>query len=490
MKELQQETGMAILFITHDLAVVNRMADDVCVMYAGKVAEFGSREEIFGNMQHPYTRRLLESIPAGANIGYRLQTIPGRVPDAADYRACGCRFHDRCIEHLAYCKDVDPPAFKGSGPENHVVHCHLLDPAFRGDRSGASKKIPRPPKQKGNGRLLAAQNLQTYFPVKKGIFQRLAQHVKAVDGVDIDIRCGETLALVGESGCGKTTVGLSILRLLEEARGELVFQEQNLFAMPRKRVKQMRKHMQIVFQDPRGSLSPRLKVGDIVAEGLQVHAPGLSAAQRREKVDEVLELVGLSPSLVDRFPHEFSGGQRQRLAIARALILDPEFLVLDEPTSALDVSVQAQILNLLEDIQVKRGLSYLFITHNLGVVEYISDHVAVMYLGRIVEYAATGNLFRNPRHPYTRTLFDAVPRIDDEHRAFAKIGGDVPSPLNPPPGCHFHPRCPIAIERCRQECPELRGLDGTRVACHRADEAAPVLVARSMEGDRHFGCGG
>ena len=470
MKELQQETGMAILFITHDLAVVNQMADDVCVMYAGKVAEFGNREDIFGNMQHPYTRRLLESIPSGANINYKLHTIPGHVPDAADYRACGCRFYDRCVEHLAKCEAIDPPLFACHGSERHFAHCHLLDPEFDGDRSAAAQKIQRPQKKKPDEQLIKARNLQTHFPVKKGLLQRVVNYVKAVDDVDIEIRRGETLALVGESGCGKTTVGLSILRLLDEARGEIRFVDENILEMPRKKVKQMRKHMQIVFQDPVGSLSPRMKVGDIIGEGLKVHAPDMKAAQRREMVGEVLDLVGMSPSLVDRFPHEFSGGQRQRIAIARALILDPEFLVLDEPTSALDVSVQAQILNLLEDIQLKRGLAYLFITHDLGVVEYIADQVAVMYLGRIVEHATTAELFKNSRHPYTKTLFDAVPRIGEDRRGFARIGGDVPSPLDPPSGCHFHPRCPIAVERCRQDYPELRTLDGTRVACHRAGE--------------------
>ena len=470
MKELQQETGMAILFITHDLAVVNQMAADVCIMYAGRVAEMGSRQDIFRNMQHPYTRRLMESIPAAANIKYKLHTISGHVPDAASYPPSGCRFYDRCVEHLAKCENVDPPAYPCTGAAKQIAYCHLLDPGFTGDRSGATVKVAREPKKKSEDRLITARQLYTYFPVKKGLLQRVVNHVKAVDNVDIEIKRGETLALVGESGCGKTTAGLSMLRLIEEARGEILFNGQNILGLSRGKVKRMRKHMQIVFQDPIGSLSPRFKVGEIVAEGLAVHARGMNKADRQRKVDETLELVGLSPSLADRFPHEFSGGQRQRIAIARALILDPEFLVLDEPTSALDVSVQAQILNLLEEIQLKRGLAYLFITHNLGVVEYIADHVAVMYLGRIVEYAATADLFANPRHPYTQTLFNAVPRIDDTQKEFNKIVGDVPSPLNPPSGCHFHPRCPIAIERCRTESPELRNVGGVRVSCHRVGE--------------------
>jgi len=449
---------------------VNQMADDVCVIYAGKVAESGRRKAVFKNAQHPYTRRLLESVPSAADINCTLHTIAGRVPDATDYPDRGCRFCERCIERLPRCADTNPPSFQCRDSETHFAHCHLLDTEFRGERRAAAEKVRRAPKQTGEEDLVAARDLHTYFPVKKGLLRRVVNYVKAVDEVDIAIKRGETLALVGESGCGKTTAGLSILRLLEEAAGEISFAGRNILEMPRRRVKRMRKQMQIVFQDPVGSLSPRMKVGDIVAEGLKVHAPGMNAAQRRERVGEALDLVGLSPSLADRFPHEFSGGQRQRIAIARALILDPEFLVLDEPTSALDVSVQAQILNLLEEIQIKRGLAYLFITHDLGVVEYIADNVAVMYLGRIVEYSSKEELFRYPRHPYTRTLFDAVPRLEVDRMEFAGILGDVPSPLDPPSGCHFHPRCPLAIDRCKRELPDLEVKGDSMAACHVLDK--------------------
>jgi len=471
MKELQRETAMAILFITHDLAVVKQMADDICVMYAGKVVEFGSRDDVFRNMQHPYTRRLLQSIPSRADRACKLHTIPGRVPDATECEGCGCRFYDRCIERIDKCKDVDPSPLSCGDSQSHFAFCHLLDPSFCGDRTGVDENIPRPQRRKSGSSLISARNLHTYFPVKKGLLQRVVNQVKAVDGVSIEIRCGETLALVGESGCGKTTAGLSMLRLLDEAKGEILFKGENVLAIPRRQVKRLRKNMQIVFQDPVGSLSPRMKVADIVGEGLKVHSPDMKGTQRIEKVEEVLRLVGLSPRLTSRFPHELSGGERQRIAIARALILDPEFLVLDEPTSALDVSVQAQILNLLEDIQAQRSLAYLFITHDLGVVQYLSDHVAVMYLGRIVEYAATNELFSNPRHPYTKTLLAAVPRVDDERREFAGIGGDVPSPLEPPSGCHFHPRCPLATDVCRTVAPELVNRGESKVACHALEEA-------------------
>ena len=285
------------------------------------------------------------------------------------------------------------------------------------------------------------RGLRTHFPVKRGLLLRTVNHVRAVDGVSLELRRGETLALVGESGCGKTTAGQSILRLVPEARGEVLYAGQNVLELPKGRLRGLRRHMQLVFQDPFASLSPRLRVGEIVGEGLAVHEPQLSAAARERRVAEVLGIVGMDAGAVRRYPHEFSGGQRQRIAIARALILDPDFLVLDEPTSALDVSVQAQILNLLEELQTRLGLAYLLITHDLGVVRHIADQVAVMYLGRIVEHAPTEALFRAPRHPYTRTLLDAVPKLG-EPTGFSKITGEVPSPLNPPTGCHFHPRCP------------------------------------------------
>ncbi len=468
IKDLQKETGMAIMLITHDMGVVNQMADDVCVMYAGKVAEYGSRNDIFTNMQHPYTRRLLESIPNNSDIKYKLNTIPGRVPSATDFAESGCRFAARCIEKLDQCDSVNPPLYNCHDTGAHFAFCHLMNPEFKGDRSKATGKKQRDEKPSAETReeLLAVKNLHAHFPVKKGLLQRVVNTVKAVDGINIEIKRGETLALVGESGCGKTTAGQSILRLLDEAKGEIVFNGQNILNMNKKNLRSMRKYMQIVFQDPVSSLSPRMKVGEIIAEGLTVHFPKMKRKERNAKVAEVLDIVGLDPKLVNRFPHEFSGGQRQRIAIARTLILEPEFIVLDEPTSALDVSVQAQILNLLEEVQIKKNLAYLFITHDLGVVEYISDYVAVMYLGKIVEYSTTEELFKNPKHPYTKTLLDAVPRIGGEQKNFNKIVGDVPSPMNPPDGCHFNPRCPIAQDLCREKYPILEEKQNAKIACH------------------------
>ena len=464
MKDLQKENGMGILFITHDLCVVNQMADDVCVMYAGKVAEYGTRDQIFSNPQHPYTRRLFESIPNAARTDYRLHTIPGRVPNATDYPKTGCRFCDRCVEAIDVCKTVNP-AHSDCGLGQYA-YCHLLEGETKVDRSDASALAERPERIKSDEVVVRTEDLKTYFPVKKGLLQRVVNHVKAVDGFNIEIKRGETLALVGESGCGKTTAGQSILRLNDEATGKVIFRGVNVLEQSRRELKTLRRHMQIVFQDPVGSLSPKLKVRELIGEGLRVHERKLSATERLKRTHEVMELVGLAPDLSERYPHEFSGGQRQRIAMARALILEPELLVLDEPTSALDVSVQAQILNLLEEIQVKKKLAYMFITHDLGVVEYLADYVAVMYLGKIVEYGPTASMFANPQHPYTELLLDAVPRIGDTQKEFNRIEGDVPSPLDPPSGCYFHPRCPLATDECKKAPPELRQKGDTQLACY------------------------
>jgi peptide/nickel transport system ATP-binding protein len=466
MKRLQQETGMPILLITHDMGVVHQMADEVCVMYAGRIAEVGSRDDIFSQPRHPYTRRLLESIPASADARFRLRTIPGRVPSATDIHP-GCRFCERCTERIEVCAQVHPPFHPGGGSGRHQAACHLLAPDHAGDRARTVRREPRPVRIPSTCLLIEVSDLRTHFPVKRGLLQRTVDHLRAVDGIGLTLRRGETLALVGESGCGKTTVGQSLLRLLKEARGRIKFDGQDILTLDHAGIQRLRRRTQIVFQDPYSSLNPRMRIGSIVGEGLRIHQPSLSARESGSRVRSILERVGLSSGDADRYPHEFSGGQRQRIAIARALILEPDVLVLDEPTSALDVSVQAQILNLLEDIQAERGLAYLFITHDLGVVEYISNTVAVMYLGRFVEVAPTAALFRRPRHPYTQALLAAVPRIG-EAAPFRRIEGDVPSPLRPPSGCRFHPRCPFAQPACRQTEPALDPVgDHHHVACLR-----------------------
>jgi peptide/nickel transport system ATP-binding protein len=320
--------------------------------------------------------------------------------------------------------------------------------------------------------LVEVKHLVKYFPVTEGILRRKVADVKAVDDVSFTVKQGETLSLVGESGCGKTTAAQTMLRLIEPTSGEVLFKGENVFAARGDELKKMRRHMQIVFQDPYASLDPRLPVGDAIAEGLIIHKIGTSD-ERYEKVRQVLKMVGLEDYHASRYPHEFSGGQRQRIGIARALVLDPDFIILDEPVSALDVSIQAQVLNILKNLQDELGLTYLFVAHNLAVVEHISDRVAVMYLGRIAELGTREDLFGKPLHPYTQALLSAIPVPDPTRKSKRTIlAGDVPSPLNPPSGCRFHPRCPIArLPHCSVDEPQLRELrPGHQVACHYAED--------------------
>jgi len=324
--------------------------------------------------------------------------------------------------------------------------------------------------------LVKVENLKKYFPIKRGVLRRTVGFVKAVDGISFEIYRGETLGLVGESGCGKSTAGRTILQLYEPTAGEVFVDGQNLTNLGNRDLRKARRNMQMIFQDPYASLNPRMTVGNIVSEPLKIHGIGNSAS-RKERTEDLLKLVGLNPYFITRYPHEFSGGQRQRIGVARSLATNPAFIVADEPISALDVSVQAQVVNLLDDLKEELGLTYLFIAHDLSMVRYISDRVAVMYLGRIVELSGRDEIYEHPLHPYTQALLSAIPIPDpavETNRQRIILEGDVPNPAAPPPGCHFHTRCKFATDLCREEDPQVRDF-GTKerphyVACHYAEQ--------------------
>ncbi|THF67471.1 dipeptide ABC transporter ATP-binding protein [Pseudothauera nasutitermitis] len=469
LARLQAERGMGMLLITHDLGVVARMAQRVGVMYAGELIETGARADFFAAPLHPYSRKLFAALPEGARRGRPLDALAGGVP-ALDVDFPGCRFAARCPAAFERCRREAPGWQVRSG---QAVRCHLYEgdavPAVPARGDGGE---PLPPSAVA-APLLEVRDLRVHFPVRKGVLRRVAGQVRAVDGVSLELAPGRTLALVGESGCGKTTVGKAILQLLRPSAGQVLFEGRDMAGAKAAQLLPMRRAMQMVFQDPFASLNPRMPIGEIIEEGMLALGVGGDAQARARRVDALLERIGLSAAMRNRYPHEFSGGQRQRIAIARALAVEPRVIVCDEPTSALDVSVQAQLLNLMRDLQRELGLAYLFITHNLAVVEYLADEVAVMYLGRIVERGPVERLLAAPAHPYTRALLAAVPRLDDAARpAVPQPAADLPSPLAPPSGCHFHPRCALADELCRREYPLVRVLgDGYEVRCHHSPAA-------------------
>lgn len=427
IRELKNSLGSSVLLITHNMALVYRNADFVGVMYAGKLVETAPAKALFKNPLHPYTIKLLRSIPAQEKRGLLLDTIPGTVPQATDYPE-GCHFSGRCPREMLGCATIEPPLVQ-RGLE-HGVACHLHDADFMSKPH--SKALTQPedalaaissPHQ-GRETVLEVRGLKTWYPVRKGLLKRVRGHVKAVDGIDLSVKKGSTLALVGESGCGKTTAGKSILRLMKPTAGEILFKGVDLMKLGARELREHRALMQIIFQDPYSSLNPRLTVKETIEEGLKALKPAMSRDERAKKTASVLQRVGLSPEMAARYPHEFSGGQRQRIGIARSLAVDPEFIVCDEAVSALDVSVQAQILNLLKSIQRDFGLSFLFITHDLGVVEYMADEVAVMYAGKIVERRPADELFSAPEHEYTKKLLAAIPKIDKTLVASWKLPGE------------------------------------------------------------------
>ncbi len=468
----QAETGAAVILITHDLGVVAEVAHRVAVMYGGRIVETGPVEEIFKRPRHPYTVALLQSIPRIDASEARLDPIPGQPPTPTDLPP-GCPFQPRCPigRQRALCTAEDPPLRPVGAVQSAA--CHFVEEVASLTASARLHAVPRPREAPGSGApLLSVEDLRVHFPIKAGLLRRTVGHVRAVDGVSLSLRTGETLSLVGESGCGKTTTGRAIMGLVPATGGHIAFDGQPITGIGRRKWREIRRQMQYVFQDPYSSLNPIKTVEEIVAEPLRIH--GLYEERGgAARIAELFDLVGLSRTMLGRYPREFSGGQKQRIGIARALALQPRLLILDEPVAALDVSIQAQIINLLQDLQRELGLAYLFIAHDLSVVRHISDRVAVMYLGRIVEESTKVSLYEEPTHPYTQSLLSAVPVPDPTSRNTRRrivLQGEIPNPASPPSGCPFHPRCFRATARCSIDMPAFEPYPGlpTRTACHHA----------------------
>jgi peptide/nickel transport system ATP-binding protein len=469
LRELNADFGTAVILISHDLGVIANVCSRVLVMYAGEVVEEGAPEDLLTDPRHPYTWALLHAAPRldEANDGdRRLTTIEGQPPDPHNWPA-GCRFRVRCPFAVAQC--IEHPALLPVG-ENRAARCWVTQGGGRlQPPTHARVATETGPAAKMNA-LLEVRDLAKHFVLPRDSFLEPRRILRAVDGVDFDVFPGETLGLVGESGCGKSTLARVVMRLTEPTAGRIVFAGQDITHLSQSEIRPLRRRMQMIFQDPYGSLNPRMTVGEILGGPLRLHGLVPEGGSARARVQELLDLVGLSPTAAARFPHEFSGGQRQRISIARALAVEPGFIIGDEPISALDVNIQAQIINLMIGLQERLGLTYLFIAHDLAVVRHISDRIVVLYLGRVVETAPASELFAHPLHPYTNTLISAVP-VPDPHlersRRRIALQGEVPSAVNPPSGCHFRTRCPAASARCADETPHLTEVTpGHFVSCH------------------------
>ncbi len=461
---LRTELNMGVLLITHDMGVIAGRSDRVVVMYAGKRAEQASTMSLFHDMRHPYTQALLASMPNLENASkHELASIAG-LPPGLSKEIVGCRFAPRCAFATDQCRTSEPTLTTN---DDGAYAC--FNPV-----DGPAAVVVRPREAltslaAGAKELLRVEGLAKEFPIKAGFIRHKVGAISAVSNVSFSIREGETFGLVGESGCGKTTIGRMVVGLDGPTGGEVYFDGKLVSAKRHKPTRADRRERQMMFQDPYSSLNPRMKVAQILAEPLQVQHEGNRAA-RAERVSELLLSVGLEPRAADRYPHEFSGGQRQRIGLARALALNPRLIVADEPVSALDVSIQAQILNLMKDLQKSHNLSYVFVSHDLAVVYYMADTIGVMYLGKIVEIGDAESVFRSPAHPYTQGLLDAVP-VPEPTEARARRGrqvtGELPSPMNPPSGCRFRTRCPRAQDVCANEEPPFASYGATQeAACH------------------------
>jgi peptide/nickel transport system ATP-binding protein len=465
LENLRKGLKMSMLLITHDMGVIAGRTDRVVVMYAGKKAEEAATDSLFRRMRHPYTQALLASMPNLENTSkHELASIAGMPPDLAK-EIVACRFAPRCAFATDRCRQQDPPLTFEDGHEFACFHPTSGPRPISGPvvRQEVTRSIA--PKTE----LLRANGLVKEFDIKGGVIRHKVGAIHAVSNVSFTLNVGETLGLVGESGCGKTTIGRMLVGLETLTAGEVHFDGELVTDESHKPTRQSRRDRQMMFQDPYSSLNPRMKVAQILEEPLVIQGAG-TKAQRTSRVRELLESVGLDPSAADRYPHEFSGGQRQRIGLARALALSPRLIVADEPVSALDVSVQAQILNLMKELQRQHGMSYIMVSHDLAVVYYMSDTIAVMYLGKIVEIGDAESVFRSPAHPYTQGLLDAVPVPDPtiaRGRRGYQVRGELPSAVNPPSGCRFRTRCPKAQELCATEEPLLRDFaDRQQAACH------------------------
>lgn len=470
IRDIAKKTNTAVIIVTHNLGIVARFAERIYVMYSGSIMETTDATGIFKHPEHPYTRSLIRAIPRLDDPKDRvLIPINGLPPNPAT-RPDYCPFYDRCEYRMDKCKAQLKPELR-EVQNQHFVSCCLTKEELEAKEIEIQNKPQKaaPVKDKNEQLCLDVADVKKYFPIYKGLMKKKIGEVKAIEDITFNLRKGETLGIVGESGCGKTTLARCIMRVYQPEEGKIVFDGSDIANMNDKELKPFRPKTAMIFQDPFSSLDPRQTAGSIVGESLKLYKKCKDIADYNEQVDNLFRIVGLDPALKDRVPHEFSGGQRQRIGIARALSSDPSLIICDEPISALDVSIQAQIINLLEELQATYGISYLFIAHDLAVVKHISDRILVMYLGRVVEIADCDELYNHTLHPYTRALLSAVPVADPEveaKREKVAIRGEVPSIVNRPKGCPFSDRCDQATERCRNEIPRLRtASDNHQVAC-------------------------
>jgi len=484
LDSLRARLGMAVLLITHDMGVIAGRTDRVVVMYAGKVVEEAPTEDLFADMRHPYTAALLASVPSVERSATdRLLSIPGLPPDLSQ-EIVGCRFAPRCTQVSETCRTTEPIEQRAQTP-GHRYSC--FHPVAGPDAIRASlPATPHVPSGTSSETLVSIKGLVKEFPIYSGgVFRRKTGSVKAVSDVSFDIEQGETFGLVGESGCGKTTVS-KLLTMLETAdKGSIEFEGTDLRSIGGAELRKRRRDFQLMFQDPYASLDPRMHVGSIIREPLTVQGEG-SDSEQKGRVLDLLAEVGLPAAAAQRFPHEFSGGQRQRIGFARALALSPKLIVADEPVSALDVSIQAQLLNLMKDLQARRGLTLLLVSHDLAVMRYMATKIGVMYLGKLVEIGPAASILENPAHPYTQGLLNAVPVPDvgeARRRRGLQIKGELPSPVNPPSGCRFRTRCPRAEQICAEVEPEMQAFaGGSQAACH-FPLSTPVTLSATQSRD-------